>query len=130
MQNAEIAENASKKSYKLKDYTFPSGNTIKCQGYEPYALDMLIKQGITENDIITSRKEVPEIWYEDSGKKRRYYVDIYIKSLNKFIEIKSTWTYKKNTNKVALTKKEVKEKGYEYECWIFTNKGVCETVIV
>ena len=129
-QNAEIAEKSSKKSYKLKDYTFPSGKIIKCQGYEPFALDILIKhQKIEEDCIITSKKEVPEIWYKDNDDKdRRYYVDIFIKSLNKFIEVKSTWTYKKNKEKVELTKNTVKEKGFIYECWVFDGKGnVIET---
>lgn len=131
MQNAEIAEKASKSSYKLKDYTFPSGKVIKCQGYEPFALDILIKEHkIDEDDIITSRKEVPEIWYKDSDDKdHRYYGDTFIKSLNKFIEVKSTWTYKKNKEKVELTKNAVKEKGFLYECWVFDAKrNLIETI--
>ena len=129
-QNTEILERASKSSYKLKDYTFPSGKVIKCQGYEPFALDILINDKITEEDIVTSKKEVPEIWYKDSDDKdHRYYVDIFIKSINKFIEVKSTWTYKKNMEKVELTKNTVKEKGFLYECWVFDGKGnVIETI--
>jgi hypothetical protein len=130
-QNAEIAERASKSAYKLKDYTYPSGKLIKCQGYEPFALNILIADHfIAEEDIVTSRKEVPEIWYKDSDNKdHRYYVDIFIKSMNKFIEVKSTWTYKKNMEKVELTKNTVKEKGFLYECWVFDSKGnVTETI--
>ena len=130
-QNAEIAEQASKSAYKLKEYTFPSGKVIKCQGYEPYALDILITDHkITEEDIVTSKKEVPEIWYKDSDDKdHRYYVDIFIKSFNKFIEVKSTWTYKKNMEKVELTKNTVKDKGFLYECWMFDGKGnIVETI--
>lgn len=130
MQNAEMAEKASKSSYKLKDYTFPSGKVIKCQGYEPFALNILINDKITEEDIVTSKKEVPEIWYKDGDDKdHRYYVDIFIKSMNKFIEVKSTWTYKKNMEKVELTKNTIKQKGFLYECWVFDNKGnVTETI--
>ena len=131
MQNSSHADNVSKSAYKLKDYTFPSGKVIKCQGYEPYGLDILINdQKIEEDDIITSKKEVPEIWYKDSDdKNHRYYVDIFIKSLNKFIEVKSIWTYKKNKEKVEITKNTVKEKGFLYECWVFDGKGnIVETI--
>ena len=131
MQNSEIAERASKSAYNLKDYTYPSGKVIKCQGYEPFALNILISDHfIAEEDIVTSRKEVPEIWYKYSDNKdHRYYVDIFIKSLNKFIEVKSTWTYKKNMEKVELTKNTVKEKGFLYECWVFDGKGnIVETI--
>lgn len=110
---------------------FPSGKTIHIQGYENYALDILLKNNqIMEDDIVASKKEVPEIWYKDSDDKdHRYYVDIFIKSFNKFIEVKSTWTYKKNMEKVELTKNTVKEKGFLYECWVFDGKGnIVETI--
>jgi hypothetical protein len=124
-QNAEISEKQYKNSYKVKEYTYPSGKVIKCQGYEPFALDILIRDHkITEEDIITSKKEVPEIWYKDEKDKiHRYYVDIFIKSLNKFIEVKSTWTYMKDREKLEFTKNAVKDKGFLYECWVIDYKG-------
>ncbi len=131
MQNAEISENVSKKSYKVKEYKFQSGKVIKCQGYEPYALTILIDEyGIKEEDLVTSRTEVPEIWYKNNNKEHRYYVDIFIKSLNKFIEVKSMWTYRKNKEKIELTKNAVKVSGYLYECWIIDSKGKIKEIIV
>ena len=130
-QNAIISEKASKYAYKLKSYIFPSRKEIKVQGYENIALDFLINRGYNEDDIITSRTKVPEIWWVDSnGKKHRYYVDIFIKSENKFIEVKSTWTFSRDDKKekIEKTKEAVKEKGYLYELWLI-NKGKIIEVI-
>jgi hypothetical protein len=124
MQNLEIAEKHSKTAYKLKSYILPSGKEIKVQGYENIALDVLV-QKYKEEDIIYSRSEVPEIWWIDKlEKSHRYYVDFFIKSENKCIEIKSTWTYKQDDKqeKIEKTKQAVKEKGYNYELWIIDKK--------
>jgi hypothetical protein len=107
-----------------KEYKMPSGNIIKIQGYENYALNELITNNIDETDIITGAKNVPEIWYLDSGdKKRRHFVDIFIPSQNKCIEVKSTWTLKKQKDIVFLKQTKAKEMGYLYEIWIYDNKG-------
>jgi hypothetical protein len=124
MQSPEVMEKSIKKSYCLKYYTFPSGNIIKIQGYENYALDDILKENIGENDIITGSINVPEIWYIDnSGKKRRHFVDIFIQSKNKCIEVKSTWTFKKQKDNILLKQISAKEMGYLYEIWIYDKKG-------
>jgi hypothetical protein len=90
-QNTEIMDKCSKNAYKLKEYILPSGNIIKIQGYENYALDEILQDGILEEDIINGCKNVPEIWYEDeNGIKHKHYVDIFIPNQNRCIEIKST----------------------------------------
>jgi hypothetical protein len=123
-QNEEIYEKQNKKSYYLKDYTLPSGNKIKIQGYENFALDELIKNNINENDILTGSKNVPEIWYNDSNEKlKRHYVDIFIPSLNKCIEVKSSWTLEKQKTIVFLKQQAAKELNYLYEIWVYDNKG-------
>lgn len=124
LQNLEIADKASKKCYKPKLFKFPSGKEIKCQGYEPFALEELIKNNIDESDIITGCKNVPSIWYnDDNNVKRRHYVDIYIPNQNKCIEVKSTWTIKKKKSYIFFKQKAAKELGYEYEIWVYDNKG-------
>jgi hypothetical protein len=51
---------------------------------------------ILECDIVTKCTNVPTIWYNNKvGKKHRHYVDIFISSQNKCIEVKSTWTAEK-----------------------------------
>ena len=122
MQNAEIFIRSQINSSKL--FAFPSGKVIDIHGYENFALKELLESGIFEEDIITEADRVPEIWYiDDENKKHRHYVDIYIKSLNRCIEVKSEWTllqekfmsYKQNAAKAI---------GYEYEIWIYDNRGV------
>jgi len=97
---------------------------IICQGYEPFALDKLIKEeNISEEDIITGCKNVPQIWYNDeNGKKHRHYVDIYISSQNRCIEVKSTWTAKIHKSNIYLKQEAAKQLGYQYEIWIFNAK--------
>jgi hypothetical protein len=121
-QNEKIMEIASNKCYKQKKIIFPSGKEIQCQGYEPFALNELVKN-INEDDIITGCKNVPTIWYYDTnGKKHRHYVDIFIPSQNKCIEVKSPWTVKKS--KGIFEKQEAGKKlGYEYEIWVYDTKG-------
>jgi hypothetical protein len=122
-QNQEIYEKQNKNSYYLKNYNLPSGKQIKIQGYENFALDNLLKI-LDENEIITGSKNVPEIWYNDiNGKKRRHFVDIFIPSQNKCIEIKSTWTFKKQKDIIFLKKQAAKDLNYLYEIWIYDNKG-------
>ena len=124
-QNTEIYEKMNKTSYYIKEYILPSGNVINIQGYEHFALDELLqKENINENDIITGCKNVPTIWYNvESGKKHRHFVDIFIPSQNKCIEVKSTWTFKKQKEIVLLKKIAAKELGYLYEIWVYDNKG-------
>jgi hypothetical protein len=123
MQNSDIAEKASHNAYANKPYVFPSGNQILIQGYENFALDdLLYKENIDELDIITNRKEVPELWYDDEeGNSHRHFVDIFIKSQNRCIEVKSTWTMEKNRDKVFQKQLSGKTMGYDYEIWIYDN---------
>ena len=130
MHNDEIAEKQQKNSYKLKEFKYPSGKIINFQGYENRALNDLLNLNINEKDIITSRKDVPEIYYIDENNiKHRHYVDIYIKSLNKCIEVKSTWTYNVNKDKVIEKQLTGKKLGYLYEIWIYDKKGNKEIII-
>jgi len=112
------------KSYNIKHYTLPSGKIIDYQGYENYALDeLLLVEKIKEDDIITSRKNVPEIWYNDrNNKRKRHYVDIYIKSQNRCIEVKSTWTNQEKNN-VFQKQISAKDLGLKYEIWVYDKNG-------
>ena len=122
-QNPEIADKSSKASYSRKDYTLPSGKIIQVQGYEPYALDEL-EHTFNEEDIITGSGSVPEIWYDDDeGLKHRHFVDIFIPSQNKCIEVKSTWTAEKKKDNIFKKQQAGKQLGYNYEIWIYNSKG-------
>jgi hypothetical protein len=122
-QAPEIAEKQSKNSYKRKLYQFPSGKTEYIQGYENIAIDELLNSSVQEDDICVGCKNVPEIWYEDeTTKKHRHFVDIFIKSQNKCIEVKSTWTAEKKKDCIFLKQQAAKKLGYEYEIWIYNGK--------
>jgi hypothetical protein len=124
IQHPEFAEKACTNGFLMKEYILPSGKIIKVQGYEPFALrDIINDEKINEDDIITGCKNVPTIWYNDlEGNKHRHFVDIFIPSQNRCIEIKSSWTVKKEN--VLLKQKAAKELGYNYEIWVYNEKGI------
>jgi len=121
-QNHEIMEKTQKNAKKYKEYTMPSGQIIKVQGYEPFALNELVKI-YKEDDIKTGRKDIPRIKYEVDGKSKYYFPDIYLPIENKIIEVKSTWTYKCKTDNIKQKSDAVKQAGYNYEIWIYDTKG-------
>jgi hypothetical protein len=125
LQNPEIMEKAMTSSYKSKNYIFPSGRIDKIQGFENYGLDFLLKnENLNENEIKIGCINVPTIWYNDNtGKKRRHYVDIFIPLQNRCIEIKSAWTVLKNKDTIYLKQNAAKELGYKYEIWVYDGKG-------
>lgn len=127
MQNAEEREKHAKSMYKEKEYKFPSGRTVKCQGYEPFAYDMLVKQ-FPEEDILVERdisahNEIPIFWYEYEGKQHRYYPDICIWSQKKIIEVKSPYTAQVKPEILQLKRESVLKNKFLYEMWIFDSKG-------
>lgn len=111
-------EKRSKSSICYKDYILPTGKIIRIQGYENIALDELIKQ-FNEEDIITNKRDMPKIIYNFEDKQHRYYPDIYIKSINKIIEVKSTWTYKRDLVKNKLKEISTKELNFDFEFWVY-----------
>jgi hypothetical protein len=123
-QNAAVAETMLKHAYNKKSYTLPSGDIIDYQGYENFALDNLLNnENLEEEDIITNRKDVPEIWYNDKNdKRRRHYVDFYIPTQNRCIEVKSTWTNQEKNN-VIEKQAAAKEAGYIYDVWVYDRTG-------
>jgi hypothetical protein len=125
-QNSIIMDKVVKSSYSKKDYIFPSGKCVLIQGYEHFALNELImNENLDEDKILVGCKNVPIIWYKtDDGKKHRYYVDIYIPSQNRCIEVKSDWSYNIKTNNVVLKQQAAKELGYNYEIWIYNQNGI------
>jgi hypothetical protein len=123
MKNPEYLENMLKKSHKFKNYILPSKKIIKYQGYENIALDeLIINDKINESDIITGCINVPKILYVDENNKEHiHFVDIFIPSQNRCIEVKSTWTFTKSC--VLLKQKAAKALGYKYEIWVYDKKG-------
>ena len=120
MSDTKIREKCFKKMKDRKEYKFPSGRIEYVQGYEPQALDILLKK-YDENDIVCSNS--PTIYYSFNGNKHLHVTDIFIKSENKIIEAKSKWTFEIKEDKVLIKQREAKNQGYKYEIWILTKKG-------
>ena len=113
-QNSDILEKIMKSSYRYRDYTWNTGEISKLQGFEPIVLQELEDQGYNFNDILTSNKDMPEIWYIFEGKKHRYYPDFYIPKENLIIEVKSQWTLELHKDKNQAKFQAVKEAGFNF----------------
>ena len=127
-QSEEVQIKISENSYKYKKYKMPSGEIRNVQGYEPYALDELVKL-YKEEDIKTNRKDIPRIKYMINNLEKYYFPDIFIPIENKIIEIKSTWTYKKKMDIILKKAKATKAKQYIYEIWIYNAKKEKQIII-
>lgn len=122
IQNPEILSKAMLTAYSSKDYITPSGKQWKIQGYEHYALDLIFSQGIEEDDIVVSFDNVPTIPYTFQNTQKVYFPDIFIKSLNLIIEVKSSYTFLRERPK-NIAKFQATAKLYNFELWIFNQKG-------
>ena len=132
MQNEKIFSKSQKNSFKFKEYIMPSGKIIKLQGYENKALDILLKE-FKEEDLIIGNKNIQnkigKIFYTDIDNiVRRYFPDIYIISINKIIEVKSTWIYNKCKINNDFKKQECLDRGFNFDFMIFLHKMTLEYV--
>jgi hypothetical protein len=121
-QTPEIMDKIIKSSKSYKKYKMPSGDIRNTQGYEPFALDILL-QKYNEEQIKTERNDMPNIRYTFNNKSKRYFPDIYIPDMNLIIEVKSEWIYNKQLELNKAKENYTKEYGYTYEVWIFDRKG-------
>lgn len=105
--------------YKWKEYTLPSGKIIKYQGYEDKLLDELLLE-YHEDEILTSRADMPEFWYIGlDGKNHRYFPDCYIPKTNTIYEVKSEWTLNSSFETNILKFNSVRYKGYNLKIMIY-----------
>ncbi len=104
--------------YSYYDFEFPSGKIARVQGYEPRVLTKLVID-YDEDDIIVGVQniinEIGFFHYNYKGKTHRYYPDIYIKSENKVIEVKSTYTFNKEKEKNLLKRESVLNKNINFK---------------
>ena len=130
MQNEEILNKAQSKSKHYKTYIFTSSKIVSIQGYENFAIDMLLKN-FEEKDIYTSSIEytklIGKIYYDINQNTHRYFPDIVVNENNEYIiyEIKSLYTYKmgQENNELELKMKACNEAGYNAVIQVFDNKG-------
>ena len=126
MQNREIFEKVQKNRFKLKEYIFASGETIHCQGDEPWALEELEElHGYTYDDYTNKTS----FWYTHDEIPHRYYTDIEYLRKNKIIEVKSNWTFENEICINFLKANCVLKEGYDFEFWIYKDRKSVKIVI-
>jgi hypothetical protein len=129
MHDPDLLDIVLHKLHKFKDFTLPSGKIVKLQGYEPEVLEVILKS-FDENDIYIGKKHIRKQtgiieYYDFNGSLRNYFPDFYIKSINKIIEVKSTWTFDRcgklsDDKNINLLKRDACLKmGYDFEFVIF-----------
>ena len=115
--------------FKWKTYTFPNGKTVKYQGYENFALDLLSNTYSSE-EIITDRTLIPKIKYVDfDGKFRKYCPDIWIPKANLLIEAKSNYTYNLHKQNIHHKKIGVISCRYNFRLFVFNDDGTLNNTI-
>lgn len=121
-QLPEVHEKKMKSGYRCKEYTFPSGRIVKIRGYEPLAINDLLKI-YDENDIIVKTTDIPHIPYVGIYNKNCvYFPDIYIPKANLIVEVKSDFTYYADYEINMLKAKATKHAGYDYTFMIYNDR--------
>lgn len=118
MQNVDVLTKSIHQQYKSKDFTFPSGRLVKVQGYEDLALKILLEDH-DEADLLIDRTAMPMFDYFHENRVKKYLPDIYVKSENKIIEVKSDRTFNFQRVQNILKALAVRNAGYDFEFWIF-----------
>jgi hypothetical protein len=121
-QDPIIFDKIVKKSYTGKKYNFKSGKVVRIQGYEGFAIDDLLSEKISEDDLFFG-KNIPTFSYiDDNNTQHVYHPDIFVKSLNLIVEVKSDYTYTKELRKNYLKFCKVVESGYSLRIMIYNDK--------
>lgn len=127
MQSPEIVAKKLLSGFRTKYYCFPSGRIEGVQGYEPYCIDLLLKEeNIPEENIIVGASKVPKIPYSNPRTKSGsyYFPDIYIPSYNEknkglIIEVKSEYTYALDLERNQAKFRACRGNGYRFQLYIF-----------
>jgi hypothetical protein len=130
LQNPEVRMKANKSSYRRKPYTLPSGEIVNLQGYEGYALDLILNDN-EESDILIGEKiiaEIGSICYNMNETERFYYPDFYIRPKNLVIEVKSLYTYDNMLQENLLKRDSVLGKGLDFQFWIMDKENLLEII--
>lgn len=117
MQNFKVFQKVMRSRFKIKKYITESGKVINYQGYEDVVIRFLLEDlNIPESQIITDRKTIPKIFYFNTilNKMSRYYPDIWLKSHNLLIEVKSTFTFNHHVEITLAKQSECKKQGINH----------------
>ena len=130
-QNPAIFRKTLRGLKRTKTGMFPSGSPYIYQGYENVGVTKLLDL-ITENElIIGDPTKIPAIEYYNpvKGKNCRYFPDIWVPHLNLLIEIKSTWTMKRQLQENMAKHHATLRLGFTHEIWICSETDVLEVLL-
>lgn len=138
----EVVSKSMKTQALGKQYITPSGQVLHIRGYEPHVLDELYalydEDDIYVDDTFAERNDKIIIEYKNVHEyTNKYYPDIYIKSKNLLIEVKSWWWYNGNGDPKwqgrfinnCRKAQASRAAGYNHEFWVYDNKTMEKTVI-
>jgi hypothetical protein len=110
--------------YKRKDFTLPSGKSIKLQGYEPWVLTDLLEKGFSEQDFLETKicfSYIDPI----TGKPRVYHPD-FVLTDKVVIEVKSRYLMETDNPVIMAKARTVLDEGYRFIFAIGDPKGNLE----
>lgn len=126
MQDPVSFELQQKTSWQAYEYKGISG----LRGYEKYAVDRLLSSGIELDSIISGTTHMTEsglhFEYEtQQGKVRHYMPDLFVRSTNQFIEVKSEYTLEQGEldGELYYKGRAINTAGYNLTVWVFNTKG-------
>ncbi len=122
VHDREWTQNWMRSCFSYKDYEFPDGTVVKVQGYEPFALDLLMAEGLKRKDLSLGEK-VPRISYTYDEAERSYFPDIYHVRSNTLIEVKSSWTWGKEKPKNVAKLNAARDAGYNVRLLVLSETG-------
>lgn len=120
-QSAEVQAKKTKSS-KKKIFISPAGKRYELDGYEPHAIDLLIKSGLSDEDILTGKQissSLGNISFKQDKKQSFYHPDIFIVSQKKIIEVKSEYWYNRQLELNLLKRDAILSMGLLFEFWVF-----------
>ena len=90
-----------------------------------FSTKTLLNEGIKEDDIFVRRPDKPSIQYRDDAHcEHMYFPDIYVKSENKVIEVKSDYTLLREIEKNQWKWDSTVCVGYALEVRVYNGKGI------
>lgn len=125
-QHPDIRAKTISSSFNFKNYEFPSGRRIRVQGYEHLAADIMLREGIPEDDIVSCQDKILSFRYEYQRKKKIYFPDFFIPSQNLIVEVKSNWTFRKTKDEEQKTLTKLaacRDAGYKTRLLVLGAKG-------
>ena len=125
LQNRTLFDKMVYSSYSCKSYRLGK-KTVKVQGYEPQALDYIVNvKNIkpTKIECGVHNSKVPQIPYRFNGIDRVYHPDIFIPSRNLIVEVKSTYSDKRNKEATKRKGKACLAAGYRFKVLVMAKNG-------